>query len=121
MGRHRRSAAGRAATGRATGVTHTDGSPTRSHDPLDSYPDDRPTMGIAPYLNPEAYAEAYAQSDAYLFATDEGYDRTPHPSTAPPRARPPRSSAVTASVPTPAPGRPGAARTGAARRRPWRR
>ncbi|MCL8016111.1 CAP domain-containing protein [Streptomyces sp. AS02] len=75
MGRHRRSAAGRAARGRATGVTHTDGSFTEGHDPLDSYGDDRPTMGIAPYLNPEAYAEAYAKSDAYLFASDDDYDR----------------------------------------------
>ncbi|MET9968256.1 CAP domain-containing protein [Streptomyces sp. NPDC006356] len=75
MGRHRRSAAGRAATGRATGVTHTDGSFTEGHDPLDSYGVDRPTMGIAPYLNPEAYAEAYAKSDAYLFASDDDYDR----------------------------------------------
>jgi hypothetical protein len=31
-------------------------------------------MGIAPYLNPEAYAEAYAKSDAYLFATDDDFD-----------------------------------------------
>jgi uncharacterized protein YkwD len=75
MGRHRRSAAGRAATGRATGVTHTDGSYTEGHDPRDSYASDRPARGIAPYLNPEAYAEAYAKSDAYLFATDEDYGR----------------------------------------------
>lgn len=75
MGRHRRSAAGRAATGRAAGGTHTDGSYTEGHDPLDSYGSDRPTMGIAPYLNPEAYAEAYAKSDAYLFASDDDYDR----------------------------------------------
>jgi uncharacterized protein YkwD len=27
-------------------------------------------MGIAPYLHPEAYAEAYAKSQEYLFATD---------------------------------------------------
>lgn len=33
MGRHRRSAAGRAATGRATGVTGRDGSYTSSYDP----------------------------------------------------------------------------------------
>ncbi|WP_217215095.1 CAP domain-containing protein [Streptomyces sp. AC550_RSS872] len=76
MGRHRRSAAGRAATGRAAGVTHTDGSFTEGHgSPLDSSGGDRPTMGIAPYLNPEAYAEAYAKSDAYLFASDDDYDR----------------------------------------------
>jgi uncharacterized protein YkwD len=28
-------------------------------------------MGIAPYLNPEAYAEVRAKSDAYLFAPDD--------------------------------------------------
>jgi uncharacterized protein YkwD len=73
MGRHRRSAAGRAATGRATGVSHTDGSYPRSHDPRDSYAGDDPTTGIAPYLNPEAYAETYARSDAYLFAADDDH------------------------------------------------
>ncbi|MGW6734290.1 CAP domain-containing protein [Streptomyces sp. NPDC055013] len=83
MGRHRRSAAGRAATGRATGVTHTDGSFTEGHDPLNSYDGDRPTMGIAPYLNPEAYAEAYAKSDAYLFAEDDDYDRITNTATFP--------------------------------------
>ncbi|MFJ4566348.1 CAP domain-containing protein [Streptomyces caelestis] len=68
MGRHRRSAAGRAATGRATGITQADGS-VAGHDPLRSPAGDGPTMGIAPYLNPEAYADAYAESEAYLFAT----------------------------------------------------
>ncbi|WP_371668932.1 CAP domain-containing protein [Streptomyces sp. NBC_00289] len=92
MGRHRRSAAGRAATGRTTGVTQTRGSYTGSHDPLDSYnfdhvaegsyvpgprgayADERGTMGIAPYLNAggyteppapdtEVYAEPYAVTD----------------------------------------------------------
>ncbi|MFI9820298.1 CAP domain-containing protein [Streptomyces sp. NPDC052013] len=73
MGRHRRSAAGRAARGRATGVTHHDGSLDGGYDPLTAQPDDTaPTMGIAPYLNPEAYAETYAKSEAYLFATDDG-------------------------------------------------
>jgi uncharacterized protein YkwD len=74
MGRHRRSAAGRAATGRATGVTQTRDSYTGSHDSLDSYSfdraespyvprqrgayaDERGTMGIAPYLNNGAPAE----------------------------------------------------------------
>ncbi|MGW7822882.1 CAP domain-containing protein [Streptomyces puniciscabiei] len=37
MGRHRRSAAGRAATGRATGVTHTQRSRTGSGTPQDSF------------------------------------------------------------------------------------
>jgi uncharacterized protein YkwD len=85
MGRHRRSAAGRAATGRATGVTETQGSYTGGHDPHDSYSRsydhapqddyarDRAAAGSAPYLNPEAHTEAYARSDAYLFATEEDY------------------------------------------------
>ena len=69
MGRHRRSAAGRAATGRATGVTHDDpydGGPL----PRGDRGDGPPTMGTAPYLNPQAYAETYAKSEAYLYATD---------------------------------------------------
>ncbi|MFD9003167.1 CAP domain-containing protein [Streptomyces sp. NPDC059582] len=75
MGRHRRSAAGRA----ATGVTETQGSYTGSHGvrgSQDSYGDGPSTMGIAPYLNPEAYAETTARSDAYLFAADEDRPRT---------------------------------------------
>ncbi|KAB1143762.1 CAP domain-containing protein [Streptomyces luteolifulvus] len=76
MGRHRRSAAGRAATGRATGVTGSYGSYTGGHDPLHSYGSDSsdgPTLGIAPYLNTPAQEEAAARSAAYLFATDEDY------------------------------------------------
>lgn len=95
MGRHRRSAAGRAATGRATGVTETDGSYTSGYDPQHSYDYDPqhsygldqqfsydfdadarshhtgeyPTVGIAPYLNPEAHA----RSTTYLYATDDEY------------------------------------------------
>ncbi|MFF5980064.1 CAP domain-containing protein [Streptomyces olindensis] len=65
MGRHRRSAAGRA----ATGITRTDGT-AEGHDPLHSTAGDAPTMGIAPYLNPEAYAESYARSEAYLFGAE---------------------------------------------------
>ncbi|MDN0199686.1 CAP domain-containing protein [Streptomyces sp. S.PNR 29] len=75
MGRHRRSAAGRAATGRAAEVTQTDGYATEGHDALGSYGEDRPTMGIAPYLNPEAYAGTYAETEAYLFAADDGDTR----------------------------------------------
>ncbi|MER6956815.1 MULTISPECIES: CAP domain-containing protein [unclassified Streptomyces] len=71
MGRHRRSAAGRAATSRATGVTQTHGSHADSHTPQDRYGSDSPTMGIAPYLNPEAYADSVARSQDYLFATDD--------------------------------------------------
>ncbi|MEU0387200.1 CAP domain-containing protein [Streptomyces chartreusis] len=78
MGRHRRSAAGRAATGRAAAITQTDGS-VAGHDPLRSPAGDGPEMGIAPYLNPETYAGTYAKSEAYLFATGtsepgDGYD-----------------------------------------------
>ncbi|CAL9424560.1 CAP domain-containing protein [Streptomyces sp. enrichment culture] len=72
MGRHRRSAAGRATTGRATGVVHHDGSRDGARDPLGARTDGPPTMGIAPYLNPEAYAGTYARSEAYLFGTDDG-------------------------------------------------
>ncbi|MFE6199006.1 CAP domain-containing protein [Streptomyces sp. NPDC057838] len=63
MGRHRRSADGRAATGHADGFAE-------GHDPLHSTADDAPTMGIAPYLNPEAYAETYARSEAYLYGAE---------------------------------------------------
>ncbi|AKZ58374.1 putative transmembrane protein [Streptomyces ambofaciens ATCC 23877] len=68
MGRHRRSAAGRAATGRAAEGHRTDGTAGSGGTP--PAPGDRPTMGIAPYLNPEAYAEVRARSDAYLFASE---------------------------------------------------
>lgn len=63
MGRHRRSAAGRAAEGH-----QPDGTAGRRRDPLAPDAGEAPTMGIAPYLNPEAYAEVRAKSDAYLFA-----------------------------------------------------
>ncbi|MFD6909450.1 MULTISPECIES: CAP domain-containing protein [Streptomyces] len=72
MGRHGRSAAGRAATGRATGATHADGPYDGGPDSLADLADGPPTMGTAPYLNPEAYAETYARSEAYLYATDAG-------------------------------------------------
>ncbi|MFS4096286.1 CAP domain-containing protein [Streptomyces sp. AF1A] len=89
MGRHRRSAAGRATTGHATEVTH-------SYDPAagaDDFPYSAPEYsssgysgysssgyssrgrqaprGIAPYLNPEAYAEANARAHSYLFTPDD--------------------------------------------------
>ncbi|MGV9282074.1 CAP domain-containing protein [Streptomyces sp. NPDC003730] len=68
MGRHRRSAADRAATGRAAQGGQPDGTTGRDRGRA-AGPDETPTtMGIAPYLNPEAYAEARARSDAYLFA-----------------------------------------------------
>ncbi|MBT2409208.1 CAP domain-containing protein [Streptomyces sp. ISL-12] len=66
MGRHRRSAAGR-----AEGAAQPGGSGARDHDPQASYTGDVPLRGTAPYLNPEAYAEARARSDAYLFGTDD--------------------------------------------------
>ncbi|MYW44848.1 hypothetical protein GT346_16335, partial [Streptomyces sp. SID161] len=71
MGRHRRSAAGRAATGRSPEVTHSQSSGTEHEDPRNPSAGRRPIpMGTAPYLNPEAYAEATAKASAYLFATD---------------------------------------------------
>ncbi|MFF3848388.1 CAP domain-containing protein [Streptomyces sp. NPDC002328] len=76
MGRHRRSAAGRAATGRATGVAHTDGSHPAGRDAQDRYADDDATLGIAPYLNPAAYADSVARSQDYLFATDDDHGRS---------------------------------------------
>ncbi|MFF3939935.1 CAP domain-containing protein [Streptomyces phaeofaciens] len=75
MGRHRRSDAGRAATGRATGVTQTHGSYAGSHDLRDSYPGRPETLGIAPYLNPEAYADTVARSQEYLYSMDDAYAR----------------------------------------------
>ncbi|MEU6573771.1 CAP domain-containing protein [Streptomyces sp. NPDC046805] len=134
MGRHRRSAAGRAARSRATGGTGTDGSYAGGHDyhgyhdyagghdpydayarelyarardsyaegrgrrtdggdsyarghgsyaegqgrytdGRDSYAADRTGIGIAPYLNPEAYGATDERSSAYLYATDDDYAR----------------------------------------------
>ncbi|MET8489573.1 CAP domain-containing protein [Streptomyces tendae] len=77
MGRHRRSAAGRAATGRAAEAHQPDGTAGRRRDPLAPDADATPTMGIAPYLNPEAYAEVRAKSDAYLFADDPDGEGSP--------------------------------------------
>ncbi|MFJ3717734.1 CAP domain-containing protein [Streptomyces sp. NPDC090057] len=71
MGRHRRSAAGRAATGRATGVTQTYHSATGGENPQEPYAGDREPMGIAPYLHPEAYAETTARSTAYLYSVGD--------------------------------------------------
>ncbi|MFF4400672.1 CAP domain-containing protein [Streptomyces sp. NPDC001480] len=59
MGRHRRAAAG-----------------TGGREPQDSYAGDRATMGIAPYLNPEAYADSHRKSEDYLYATDDDYARS---------------------------------------------
>ncbi|MDQ0993277.1 CAP domain-containing protein [Streptomyces sp. V3I7] len=75
MGRHRRSAAGRAATGRTTGVEETSGSAMGGHDPRGRHGESRGPMGIAPYLNPEAYGDTAARSTAYLYATDDDYAR----------------------------------------------
>ncbi len=87
MGRHRRSDAGRAATSRAAGVTHHDGSYGEGLDPRGAGADGPPTMGTAPYLNPEAYAETYARSEAYLYATDG--TAVPSGGAGFPRGRPP--------------------------------
>ncbi|MER6285734.1 CAP domain-containing protein [Streptomyces sviceus] len=70
MGRHRRSAAGRAATGRATGFTQTYGSYGSDIDPQDSY--DFASVATSTYPSHED-ADPYARSDAYLFASEEEY------------------------------------------------
>ncbi|MFJ9007266.1 CAP domain-containing protein [Streptomyces canus] len=70
MGRHRRSAAGRAATGRATGVTATHDSYGSGYDPQDSY--NFASAGTATYRGQED-PDPYARSDAYLFASEEEY------------------------------------------------
>ncbi|MFG2939017.1 CAP domain-containing protein [Streptomyces sp. NPDC048282] len=75
MGRHRRSAAGRAATGRATGVTENNGSYPGGHDPQDSYAGLRYGTGTASYLRQEEYADTNARSSAYLFASEDDYAR----------------------------------------------
>ncbi|MFE4967776.1 CAP domain-containing protein [Streptomyces sp. NPDC056660] len=75
MGRHRRSAAGRAATGHATGVTENDGPYTGGHDPQESYAGLRFGTGTAAYLHQEEYADANARSSAYLYATGNYYAR----------------------------------------------
>nr|WP_159670090.1 hypothetical protein [Streptomyces mexicanus] len=81
MGRHRRSAAGRATTDRATGTRHAHGSYGQGHVPHAPHADARGGVddlggiddrrGIAPYLNPDLYAEATARAQEYLFATGE--------------------------------------------------
>lgn len=73
MGRHRRSDAGRATTSRATGISETHGSYGGGWDPRDPSTDGR--MGIAPYLNPDAYPDTYAKAQEYLFAADHDYAR----------------------------------------------
>ncbi|MGP2438525.1 CAP domain-containing protein [Streptomyces sp. JW3] len=74
MGRHRRSAAG---------------------------PASGPVTGTAPYLNPEAYAEAQARSEAYLYGTGGtgGTDTPAGPPVAAPRRSGSRRRKKTASVP----------------------
>ncbi|MBV2353471.1 CAP domain-containing protein [Streptomyces sp. J2-1] len=68
MGRHRRSDAGRAATGRTSDAGY--GAAPGARDPQDSFAAGT-RRGIAPYLNPEAYSETTARSTAYLYADDE--------------------------------------------------
>ncbi len=93
MGRHRRSAAGRAATGRATGVTQTYDTYAGGYAAADSgdyagagdYATAGDHLTAGDYLNGSPYATAgmydspggihetgdlYSKSDAYLFAAD---------------------------------------------------
>ncbi|MDT0434916.1 MULTISPECIES: CAP domain-containing protein [Streptomyces] len=86
MGRHRRSAAGRAATGRATGVTAPLGPYPGGNAPLDSHdvghdaqdPRAGGPQGGRP-LTDDGQAAASARSAAYLFATEDDF-RTVFPS-----------------------------------------
>ncbi|MFE9648832.1 CAP domain-containing protein [Streptomyces sp. NPDC006365] len=73
MGRHRRSAAGRAATGRATGVTQTYGSRTGGYSTAGAGYYATDAISAAGQGRYEGHAlhpqnNAYAHSDAYLFA-----------------------------------------------------
>ncbi|MEU6480630.1 CAP domain-containing protein [Streptomyces sp. NPDC047017] len=73
MGRHRRSDGPDHAPGDSRSAeTGTGPGPGPGGDA--GRPDAEP-MGIAPYLNPEAYADAYTKARAYLFATDDDYAR----------------------------------------------
>ncbi|MFF4751874.1 CAP domain-containing protein [Streptomyces sp. NPDC002514] len=75
MGRHRRSAAGR-----ATGVIPPRGSAPQDPDPRYAYAGDRTPTRTAPRPTPQTYAAADAQSTAstaYLYATDDGYGQRP--------------------------------------------
>lgn len=63
MGRHRRSATGRA--------THHEG-PCDGGPDLPGEPEDGPpARGTAPYPNPDAHAETYTRSEAYSYGTDD--------------------------------------------------
>ncbi|MFE5403969.1 CAP domain-containing protein [Streptomyces sp. NPDC056580] len=73
MGRHRRSAAGRAATGRTTGITQTHHWAASGENQWESAPGGHAPRGIAPYLQPEAYAE----TTAYLYSVDDEPARAP--------------------------------------------
>ena len=73
MGRHRRHAAGRAATGRAPGIAESSGSYPGDQDPQDSFAALRYGKGTAAYLHQDGYAETNARSSAYLYATDDDY------------------------------------------------
>ncbi|MEU3515610.1 CAP domain-containing protein [Streptomyces sp. NPDC006654] len=75
MGRHRRSAAGRAATGRATGTTENNGPRAGGRDPQDSYAGLRFGTGTAAYLHQGDYVQANQRSANYLYATDDDYAR----------------------------------------------
>ncbi|MEW2302357.1 CAP domain-containing protein [Streptomyces sp. NPDC006655] len=76
MGRHRRSAAGRAATGRATGITENKGPYPGGNDPQDSYAGLRFGTGTAAYLHQDDYAQTNRRSSNYLYATDDDYARS---------------------------------------------
>ena len=82
MGRHRRSAAGRAATGRATGVTGRDGSYTSSYDPRKySYSYEPPAAHPGPgaHAGPEASAGPRAYTGPQAYTAPRAYAREAEP------------------------------------------
>ncbi|MFJ9631104.1 CAP domain-containing protein [Streptomyces sp. NPDC101175] len=105
MGRHRRSAAGRAATSRATGVTETHGSYTSGYDPHDSYDwndradgsgwsaADGSTIGMAPYLHPEGPAEFHPGRQAQDYQVHTESQVRVNPGARPEHEVPPKSEA----------------------------
>ncbi|MEV0225053.1 CAP domain-containing protein [Streptomyces sp. NPDC050704] len=98
MGRHRRSDAGRAATGRAPGVTQTYETYTGGHATADAgdYAGEYATAGL--YDSPGGIHETgdlYARSDAYLFAASDAAHATTGYAPGGQRSRRRRKKAVT--------------------------
>ncbi|WP_432138943.1 CAP domain-containing protein [Streptomyces sp. bgisy154] len=77
MGRHRRSDAGRAATDRATGAGRPDGPFIPTPAAGEPYGGEHTARGVAPYPHQQAYADANARSEQYLFSTEGSTEDSP--------------------------------------------